>query len=69
MYGSIAAAAAVKGIGVCEKGPGSLIQDLLGYGPDQDRTDIGVIAQLAEVDLDGGQVTLLYDFRESGGVK
>jgi len=69
MYGGIASAAAVEGIGVCEKGPGPLIQDLLRYGPDQDRTDIGVIAQLAEVDLDGGQVTLLYDFRESGGVK
>ena len=65
----IASAAAVEGVGVGEKRPRPLIQDLLRYGPDQDWTDKAVIAQLAEVDLDGGQVTLLYDFRESGGVK
>jgi len=65
----IASAAAVEGIGVGEKRPRPLIQDLLRYGPDQDWTDKAVIAQLPEVDLDGGQVSLLYDFRESGGVK
>jgi len=44
-------------------------QDLLCYGPDQDRIDVGVVAQLAEVDLDGDKVALFYDFGESCGVK
>lgn len=65
----IAAAAAVEGIGVGEKGPGPLIQDLLRYGPDQDWTDKAVIAQFAEVDLDGGQVSFSYGLGESRSIK
>ena len=67
--GCIAAAAPVKGVGIGEKGPGAPIQDHFSNGPDQDRIDIGVVAQLAEVDLDGCEVALFYDLGESCGIK
>jgi len=55
-------------IGVGEKGQAPF-QDLLCYGPDQDRIDVGVVAQLGEVDLDGDKVALFYDFGEFCSVK
>ena len=35
----------------------------------QTRINVGVVARLAEVDLDGCEVALFYDFGESCGVK
>ena len=63
----VLAAAGVERVAIGQKGPAAQIPDEIGHGPDVVGPQIRVIAQLAEVHLDGGELAFKVDIADAGG--